>query len=198
MKLKTLYRVRGGALFVNDPALAIRAEIIREKGTDRSRFFRGEVDKYTWKEVGSSYLPGEVTAAFLWAQLQEAERITNQRLDIWDKYNRLIEPLENKGLLRRPILPVDCQHNAHMYFVLLPIGIDRQKVLSELKKNEIHAVFHYVPLHSSPGGRRFGRTSGDLDVTIRQSERLVRLPLWIGLTPEQQDRVVDVLEQILD
>jgi dTDP-4-amino-4,6-dideoxygalactose transaminase len=194
---KNVISGEGGALLVNDPALATRAEIIREKGTDRSRFFRGEVDKYTWQEVGSSFLPGELIAAFLWAQLEEAENITNQRLAIWQRYHELMEPLEQKGLLRRPIVPADCQHNAHMYYVLLAYGIDRQKVLSELKKNDIYSVFHYVPLHSSPGGQRYGRAHGELEVTIRQSERLVRLPLWVGLSAEQQGRIVEVLRNAL-
>jgi dTDP-4-amino-4,6-dideoxygalactose transaminase len=194
---KNVISGEGGALLVNDPALATRAEIIREKGTDRSRFFRGEVDKYTWQEVGSSFLPGELIAAFLWAQLEEAQSITNHRLAIWQRYHELTEPLEHKGLLRRPIVPADCQHNAHMYYVLLAPGIDRQRVLSELKKNEIYLVFHYVPLHSSPGGQRYGRAHGDLEVTISRSERLVRLPLWVGLSSEQQDRIVEVLRNAL-
>jgi dTDP-4-amino-4,6-dideoxygalactose transaminase len=188
----------GGALLVNDPELTLRAEIIREKGTDRSRFFRGEVDKYTWQEVGSSFLPGELIAAFLWAQLEEAERITSERLASWARYHELLEPLEAKGILRRPVVPEGCQHNAHMYYVLLTRGIDRQFVLSELKRNEIHSVFHYVPLHSSPAGRRYGRVHGGVDVTNRQSERLVRLPLWVGLASEQQNFIVDVLAKVID
>jgi dTDP-4-amino-4,6-dideoxygalactose transaminase len=194
---KNVISGEGGALLVNNPALATRAEIIREKGTDRNRFFRGEVDKYTWQEVGSSFLPGELSAAFLWAQLEEAERITNQRLAIWQRYHELMEPLEQNGLLRRPIVPADCQHNAHMYYVLLHPGIDRQKVLFELKKNDIYSVFHYVPLHSSPGGQRYGRPHGELEVTIRQSERLVRLPLWVGLSADQQYHIVEVLRNAL-
>lgn len=194
---KNVISGEGGALLVNNPRLAMRAEIIREKGTDRSRFFRGEVDKYTWQEVGSSFLPGELTAAFLWAQLEEAERITNHRLAIWQIYHELLKPLEQKGLLRRPIVPKDCQHNAHMYYVLLAPGLDRQKMLTELKKNDIYSVFHYVPLHSSPGGKRYGRTHGELEVTIKQSERLVRLPLWVGLTAKQQDCVVQVLSNAI-
>ncbi|WP_312703793.1 dTDP-4-amino-4,6-dideoxygalactose transaminase [Stutzerimonas nitrititolerans] len=190
---KNVISGEGGALLANDAALAMRAEIIREKGTDRSRFFRGEVDKYTWQEVGSSFLPGELIAAFLWAQLEEAERITNNRLAIWRRYHEVLQPLEQRGWLRRPIVPEDCQHNAHMYYVLLAPDIDRQRVLSELKKNGIFSVFHYVPLHSSPGGKRYGRAQGELEVTVRQSERLIRLPLWVGLVTEQQDRVVDVL-----
>ena len=195
---KNVISGEGGALLVNDPELTLRAEIIREKGTDRSRFFRGEVDKYTWQEVGSSFLPGELIAAFLWAQLEEAERITSERLASWARYHELLEPLEAKGILRRPVVPEGCQHNAHMYYVLLTRGIDRQFVLSELKRNEIHSVFHYVPLHSSPAGRRYGRVHGGLDVTNRQSERLVRLPLWVGLASEQQNFIVDVLAKAID
>jgi len=195
---KNVISGEGGALLVNDPELALRAEIIREKGTDRSRFFRGEVDKYTWQEVGSSFLPGELIAAFLWAQLEEAERITSERLASWARYHELLEPLEAKGILRRPVVPEGCQHNAHMYYVLLTQEIDRQFVLSELKRNEIHLVFHYVPLHSSPAGRRYGRVHGGLDVTNRQSERLVRLPLWVGLASEQQNFIVDVLAKAID
>ena len=194
---KNVISGEGGALLVNDPALATRAEIIREKGTDRSRFFRGEVDKYTWQEVGSSFLPGELIAAFLWAQLEEAQSITNERLAIWGRYHELLAPFEQKGLLRRPIVPADSQHNAHMYYVLLAPEIDRQKMLSELKKSDIHSVFHYVPLHSSPAGQRYGRAHGELEVTVRQSERLVRLPLWVGLAPAQQDRIVEVLSNAL-
>jgi len=195
---KNVISGEGGALLVNDPELVLRAEIIREKGTDRSRFFRGEVDKYTWQEVGSSFLPGELIAAFLWAQLEEAERITSERLASWARYHELLEPLEAKGILRRPVVPEGCQHNAHMYYVLLTQEIDRQFVLSELKRNEIHSVFHYVPLHSSPAGRRYGRVHGGLDVTNRQSERLVRLPLWVGLASEQQNFIVDVLAKAID
>lgn len=191
---KNVISGEGGALLVNDPELAMRAEIIWEKGTDRSRFFRGEVDKYTWQEVGSSFLPGELIAAFLWAQLEEADRITQARLVSWQHYHELLEPLESKGILRRPIVPDGCQHNAHMYYVLLAPEVDRQKVLDEFKHNDILSVFHYVPLHSSPAGQSYGRAHGSLTVTIDQSERLVRLPLWVGLTEQQQDKVVDVLK----
>jgi dTDP-4-amino-4,6-dideoxygalactose transaminase len=194
---KNVIAGEGGALIVNDPELAVRAEIIREKGTDRGRFFRGEVDKYTWQEVGSSFLPGELIAAFLWAQLEEADRITKKRLSSWQHYHELLEPLESKDTLRRPILPDGCQHNGHMYYVLLSPEINRQAVLDEFKRNNISSVFHYVPLHSSPAGQRYGKTHGILDVTNRQSEHLIRLPLWVGLTEQQQDKVVDVLQCFL-
>ena len=194
---KNVISGEGGALLVNDPALAMRAEIIREKGTDRGRFYRGEVDKYTWQEVGSSFLPGEIVAAFLWAQLEDAERITQARLAMWQRYHELLEALEATGVIRRPVVPQDCQHNAHMYYVLLAPEIDRQRVLNEFKRHDISPVFHYVPLHSSPAGQRYGRAQGDLVVTNLQSERLIRLPLWLGLTAEQQERVVSVLKGAL-
>jgi dTDP-4-amino-4,6-dideoxygalactose transaminase len=194
---KNVISGEGGALLVNDPELVARAEIIREKGTDRGRFFRGEVDKYTWQELGSSFLPGELVAAFLWAQFEEADRITNQRLLSWQYYHKLLEPLESTGLIRRPKVPDGCRHNAHMYYVLLAPEIDRQHVLNQLKQNEISSVFHYVPLHSSPAGQRYGRTHGTLDVTNQQAERLIRMPLWIGLTKAQQERVVEILGAIV-
>lgn len=184
----------GGALLVNEPELAARAEVIREKGTDRSRFFRGEIDKYSWQDLGSSYLAGEVMAAFLWAQLEEADAITAQRLALWSRYHELAENLEAEAQLRRPIVPAGCQHNAHMYYVVLAPGISRARVLAEMQSAGIGAIFHYVPLHSSPAGLRFGRTFGDLPVTNSLSERLIRLPLWIGLSADQQHLVIDKLD----
>ncbi len=192
---KNVISGEGGALLVNDPELVVRAEIIWEKGADRSRFFRGEVDKYTWQEPGSSSLPGELIAAFLWAQLEEADPITSQRMASWQRYHDLMESLESEGILRRPIIPEDCQHNAHMYYVLLASDINRDEVLEFFKLNDIASVFHYVPLHSSPAGERYARVHGEMDVTDRQSERLIRLPMWVGLTPEQQDKVADILKQ---
>ncbi|MDP2452353.1 MAG: dTDP-4-amino-4,6-dideoxygalactose transaminase [Polaromonas sp.] len=194
---KNVISGEGGSLLVNDPTLALRAEIIREKGTDRGRFFRGEVDKYTWQEVGSSFLPGELIAAFLWAQLEESQAITDNRMASWNRYHAALAPLEAKGLLRRPIVPTDCGHNAHMYYVLLASGVDRQAVLAELKRKGIASVFHYVPLHSAPAGQRFGRVHGSMEVTNNQSERLIRLPLWVGLNEEQQTRVASTLEECL-
>lgn len=195
---KNVISGEGGALLVNDPALTLRAEIIREKGTDRSRFFRGEVDKYTWQEVGSSFLPGELIAAFLWAQLQEAQDITSMRLEAWGRYHQLLAPLEARGVLRRPVVPRDCQHNAHMYYILLGAGVNRQQVLETLKNDGVNAVFHYVPLHSSPAGQRYGRVHGSMQFTDRQSERLIRLPLWLGLTPAQQERVVELIADMAE
>ncbi len=190
---KNVISGEGGALLINDPALVSRAEIVREKGTDRSRFFRGEVDKYTWQEMGSSFLPGELIAAFLWAQLGDADQITRMRLVLWQQYHELLEPLESKGVLRRPVVPNDCRHNAHMYYVILASDIDRQSVLEALKRSGVYSVFHYVPLHSSPAGRRYGRAHGALDVTDRQSERLIRLPLWVGLSEASIQKVVHAL-----
>jgi len=194
---KNVISGEGGALLVNDPKLISRAEIIREKGTDKSSFSRGEVDKYTWQEVGSSYLPGELVAAFLWAQLEEADRITLERIASWQYYHEALDSLEHDGVIRRPIVPDDCEHNAHMYYVLLASGINRQKVLDEFRRNDVWPVFHYVPLHSSPAGKKFGRANGTLDVTCRQSERLIRLPLWTGIDEHQIDRVVNILSSAI-
>jgi dTDP-4-amino-4,6-dideoxygalactose transaminase len=194
---KNIMSGEGGALLVNDPALSLRAEIVREKGTDRGRFFRGEVDKYTWQDVGSSLLPSELTAAFLWAQLEDAEHITSERLAIWDRYHALLAPLEQRGLLRRPVVPGHCTHNGHLYYVLLPRGTNRDTVLGKLREAKIGAVFHYVPLHSAPAGMRFGRSHGGLPHTTDLSERLVRLPFWIGLQEAQQERICETLGAIL-
>jgi dTDP-4-amino-4,6-dideoxygalactose transaminase len=194
---KNIMSGEGGSLLVNDPELVLRAEIIREKGTDRGRFFRGEVDKYTWQDVGSSFLPNEITAAFLWAQFEEAQRITAERLAIWQRYHEMLAPLESQGLLRRPIVPADCQHNGHMYYILVPSQAERHRVLEGLKANGIGAVFHYVPLHSSPAGMRFGRAHGGLALTTALSQRLIRLPMWFGLSEAQQQRVVEVVSLFL-
>ena len=194
---KNVISGEGGAMLVNDPEMVQRAEIIREKGTDRSRFFRGEVDKYTWQEIGSSFLPGELIAAFLWAQIEEAQAITEDRLASWNRYHIALAPLQAQGLLRRPVVPEGCQHNAHMYYVLLAPGINRQEVITGLERQAIYSVFHYVPLHSSPAGQRFARVHGSMEVTNIQSERLIRLPLWVGIDEEQQARIVDLIEKII-
>jgi dTDP-4-amino-4,6-dideoxygalactose transaminase len=193
---KNIIAGEGGALLVNDPALAERAEIIREKGTNRSQFFRGQVDKYTWVDIGSSYLPGEVIAAFLWAQMEEADNITTRRLALWDTYHAALAPLEAEGKLRRPVLPEGCQHNAHMYYILLESLEQRTRVIADLKRQGVGAVFHYVPLHSAPYGVKHSRHHGDMTHTDQLSDRLLRLPLWVGLE-DQQERVQQALREAL-
>ncbi|MCU6496657.1 dTDP-4-amino-4,6-dideoxygalactose transaminase [Rugamonas sp. A1-17] len=193
---KNIIAGEGGALLVNDPALADRAEIIREKGTNRSQFFRGQVDKYTWVDIGSSYLPGEVIAAFLWAQMEEADNITARRLALWDNYHAALAPLEAAGKLRRPVLPDGCQHNAHMYYILLESLEHRSRVIGNLKRQGVSAVFHYVPLHSAPYGVKHSRHHGGMEQTDQLSDRLLRLPLWVGLEEEQQ-RVLRALNEAL-
>lgn len=182
----------GGALIINNQDYLKSAEIIREKGTDRSQFFRGEVDKYTWQQIGSSFLPGEMTAAFLFAQLEDAEKITAKRVNAWQTYHDLLEPFESKGLLRRPTIPAECKHNGHIYYVLLPAE-KRHEIIGKLNSQGVNAVFHYVPLHSSPAGIVYGRVHGEMTVTNYQSQRLLRLPLWSGITQAQQIKVVDLL-----
>lgn len=194
---KNVISGEGGALLINSPDFVLRAEIIREKGTDRSQFMRGEVNKYTWQEIGSSFLPGELIAAFLWAQLEEADRITRKRLSIWNRYHELLKPIEAEGICR-PKIPDECQHNAHMYYVRVAPKIDRNKVLDMFKSNDIWPVSHYVPLHSSPAGKRYGRAHGSLMNTNNLSKQLIRLPLWIEMTEQQQDRVVDVLKKAIN
>jgi dTDP-4-amino-4,6-dideoxygalactose transaminase len=180
----------GGALLVNDPTLAERAEILREKGTNRTQFFRGQVDKYTWVDVGSSYLPSELCAAFLWAQMQDARAITDRRLAQWQRYHEAFESVEARGRVRRPVVPPDCTHNAHMYYLLLPDLDARTRFIALMREAGTGCVFHYVPLHSSPAGLRYGRRATEMRVTDGVSDRLVRLPLWLGLEPEQ-DRVIE-------
>jgi dTDP-4-amino-4,6-dideoxygalactose transaminase len=194
---KNIISGEGGALLINDSRFIERAEIIREKGTNRSQFFRREVDKYTWVDIGSSFLPGEILAAFLWAQMEEAEAITRRRLALWDTYHRWLAPSEQAGKARRPIIPQDRTHNAHMYYLLLPDLDIRSAFIDNLKRRGIQTVFHYVPLHSSPMGRRCGRCSGELINTTAVSERLVRLPLWLGLE-ESLPEVIKEIASTLD
>jgi dTDP-4-amino-4,6-dideoxygalactose transaminase len=182
----------GGALVINDPRYAERAEILWEKGTDRSQFTRGQVDKYTWVDVGSSFLPGELTAAFLWAQLEAAETITEGRLRLWQDYYDRVGALEDHGL-ERPTIPDNCHHNGHLFRVLLAPHLKRREILDELMRRDVNAVFHYVPLHSSPAGRRFGRTGSAMTVTDDASNRLVRLPLWVGMNPDVPRQVLSSL-----
>ena len=194
---KNVISGEGGSLQINDEALVVSCEMIREKGTDRSQFLRGEKDKYTWQTIGSSFLPSELIAAFLWAQLSEVEQITRDRLLLWDSYHELLEPLENDGLLQRPFVPAECQHNAHMYYVILPESVDRQRVISAVGAQNIQLVSHYVPLHSAPAGKKYGRTPETLEITDLISSSLLRLPLWVGLEYDQQVRVVEALRAAL-
>ncbi len=188
---KNLISGEGGALLVNDDAFVERAEIIREKGTNRSRFFRGQVDKYTWVDIGSSYLPGEMTAAYLYAQLTYAEEINAMRMKLWNMYDEALAPLEEQGLLRRPIIPADCGHNAHMYYILLPSIEKRAALIDRLADEGIKAVFHYIPLHSAPAGLQYGRTPAPMPHTDRTSDTLLRLPLFPDLGESGVGRVLD-------
>jgi dTDP-4-amino-4,6-dideoxygalactose transaminase len=183
----------GGALLINDARLAARAEIVREKGTNRSQFFRGQVDKYTWVDVGSSFLPGELVAAYLAAQLEAAAETTRKRLALWTRYHDALADLEREGRLRRPVIAEGCTHNAHMYYLILASLAERTAFIDYMKARGITCVFHYVPLHSSPFGRGVGRVSGDMSVTDDVTDRLVRLPLWIGL----EDHLDSIIETTL-
>lgn len=194
---KNITSGEGGALLVNDPGSVQRAEILRDKGTDRSRFFRGEVDKYSWVDLGSSYGLSELNAAFLWAQLEAAETLNAGRLRAWWLYHEALESLEEDGLLRRPSIPEHVRHNAHIYFVLLSGLEERTRVLQELNERGVSAVFHYVPLHSSAGGRRYGRVHGSLATTEDAANRLVRLPLWDGIGESQIQQVIEALAAAL-
>lgn len=194
---KNIISGEGGALLVNDARFIPRAEIIREKGTNRSSFFRGQVDKYTWVDIGSSYLPSEIIAAFLLAQLEEARALTEDRRRAWNRYHDAFAGLERDGRLRRPIVPSECEHNAHLYYLLLPDLSARTRFIARLKARGIAALFHYVPLHDSPAGRRFGRSHGSLAVTSDASDRLVRLPLWSGLDDQTIDTVVECVHDEL-
>lgn len=194
---KNIASGEGGALLVNDPSLIERAEILREKGTNRSRFYRGEVDKYTWVDTGSSYLPGELIAAFLFAQLQQARQMTASRIAVWERYHQALEPLEAGGRLVRPARSAGNDGNAHIYYVLLQSAAERAEVIDSLKQRGISAVFHYVPLHSSPAGQRFGRTAGPLPVTEDISDRLLRLPIWSDMTGDEVDLVAGAVAAAL-
>lgn len=179
---KNIQSGEGGALCVNNERFNARAEILWEKGTNRSQFLKGVVDKYTWVDVGSSFLPSEITAAFLNVQLQHGEEITRLRLSIWQRYHDAFKDLELEGALRRPMVPGHCTHNAHLYPVLLPDGEKQDRFLALLREKGVNAVFHYVPLHSAPAGKHFGREAGPLSVTVDTFNRLVRLPLWAGMS----------------
>jgi dTDP-4-amino-4,6-dideoxygalactose transaminase len=195
---KNLISGEGGALLVNDPSLVSRAEIIREKGTNRSQFFRGEVDKYTWVDIGSSYLPGEIVAAFLWAQLEEAKKITDERLTLWSAYHRAFETVELAGRVQRPVVPAGCAHNAHMYYLLLKDLSARTAFINTMRHERINCLFHYVPLHSSSAGKKYGRAVGSMEITNDLADRLVRLPVWVGLSAAQRSHIIGASKKILE
>ncbi len=183
----------GGAILIKDPAKIEEAEILREKGTNRSVFLRGQIDKYTWVNYGSSYLPSDMNAAYLWAQLKEADKINNDRLASWQKYYDAFEELEKEGFVQRPIVPAECKHNAHMFYLKAKDLEERTALISFLKQNDILAVFHYIPLHSAPAGKKFGVFHGEDEYTTVESERLLRLPMYYGLTDEDIDKVIDTV-----
>ena len=180
----------GGALIINNEAYNERAEILREKGTSRSKFFRGQVDKYTWVDFGDSCLPSELNAAYLWAQLEQADAINENRLATWNAYDEAFAPLKAQGKLELPVIPEDCVHNAHMYYLKLKNLQERTAFINYMKENDVHTVFHYVPLHSAPAGLKFGRFAGEDVYTTKESERLVRLPLYYGLAQEDLEKVI--------
>ncbi|HEX7676808.1 MAG TPA: dTDP-4-amino-4,6-dideoxygalactose transaminase [Thermoanaerobaculia bacterium] len=183
----------GGALVIQDPELVERAEIVREKGTNRTKFFRGQVDKYTWVDVGSSYLPSELVAAYLFAQLEQAEEILARRKAIFARYQEELGTLERAGLLRLPVVPSGCVPNGHLFYVIVETPAERDALLAYLECSGVNAVFHYVPLHDSPVGQRVGRCAGEMTYTTSISRRLVRLPCYLGLTDAQQYRVIELL-----
>jgi Predicted pyridoxal phosphate-dependent enzyme apparently involved in regulation of cell wall biogenesis len=175
----------GGALLIQDPAYIEEAEILREKGTDRSKYFRGQVDKYRWMNFGSSYLPSDMNAAYLYTQFEMAEEINQARMDRWNQYYELLLPLQKAGKVELPTVPKDCKHNGHMFYIKTKDLEERTRLIDFMKKKDVLAVFHYVPLHSAPAGRKFGRFHGEDKYTTRESERLLRLPMFYQLTGQQ-------------
>lgn len=188
----------GGLLIVNDDKFKQRAEIIREKGTNRSQFFRGMVDKYQWVDVGSSYLPSEMQGAYLWAQLEGAKQINESRLNLWHKYSLELATIENSGFITLPTIPQGCTHNAHMFYLKVSNLEERAELIEFLKERNIIAAFHYVPLHTASAGGRFGRFHGQDNYTTSESERLVRLPLWYGMKEQAQNQVVSAIKEFYE
>lgn len=180
----------GGAILVNDPAYIERAEILREKGTNRSKFFRGEIDKYTWVDFGDSYLPSELNAAYLWAQIEQADEINKDRLDSWNRYYEALKPLEEEGRIELPTVPEGCVHNAHMFYMKCRDLEERTAFLAWMKEQKILSVFHYIPLHSAPAGLKFGEFSGTEQYTTTESEKIARLPMYYGIKREELDMVI--------
>lgn len=185
----------GGALLIKDKENVERAEIIREKGTNRSKFFRGQIDKYTWVEAGSSYLPSDINAAYLWAQLEEADKIYEDRMRSWNLYDELFRDMSEEGIIETPYIPEGCVHNAHMYYIKAKDLKERTELIQFLKDHGVNAVFHYIPLHSAPAGEKFGRFHGEDKYTTKESERLLRLPLYYGLTEEDVKTVVSAVRK---
>ncbi|WP_229803760.1 dTDP-4-amino-4,6-dideoxygalactose transaminase [Litchfieldella qijiaojingensis] len=184
----------GGLLIINDSRFKERAEIVREKGTNRNLFFRGMVDKYSWVDVGSSYLPSELQSAYLWGQLEKAEDINRQRLTAWEYYYYHLSVLVEKGNIELPIIPNGCIHNAHMFYIKVADVEERSSLLSHLKENGVAALFHYVPLHSSEAGMKYGRFHGQDEYTSKESDRLIRLPLWLGISQSEQNKVISLIK----
>lgn len=185
----------GGALLIHDPAMIEEAEIVREKGTNRSKFFRGQIDKYTWVNAGSSYLPSELNAAYLWAQLEAADKIYDDRMATWNHYYAGFKELEKEGYIQLPVVPEGCRHNAHMFYIKAKDLEERSRLITYLKENEIQAVFHYIPLHSAPAGQKFGRFHGEDIYTTKESERLMRLPMYYGLESDTVERIIETVKK---
>lgn len=185
----------GGALLIKDPQYVEEAEIIREKGTNRSKFYRGQIDKYTWVNYGSSYLPSDMNAAYLWAQLELADQINEKRLSLWNHYRELLTPLKEKGYIELPTVPEGCVHNAHMFYIKAKDLEERTRLIDFLKKNEIWSVFHYIPLHTAPAGMKFGEFHGEDRYTTKESERLCRLPMYYSLELDQVDYIVSKVKE---
>lgn len=181
----------GGAIIINNPEYIERAEILREKGTNRSKFYRGQVDKYTWVDIGDSFLPSELNAAYLWGQLEMAEEINDNRLNVWNRFYNAFKPLEEAGKVELPFIPTDCVHNAHMFYLKCKDLNERTAFISFMKEKGVQCVFHYIPLHSAPAGLKYGRFVGEDKYTTKESERLVRLPMYYGMTEEEQKAVID-------
>ncbi len=185
----------GGAILIRDEKDIERAEIIREKGTNRAKYFRGQIDKYTWIDAGSSYLPSEMNAAYLYAQLEEADKITEDRMKSWNMYFEGFEDLDKAGRVQRPFIPANCKHNAHMFYLKCKDLEERSALIKFLGENEILAVFHYIPLHNAPAGKQFGRFNGEDVYTTKESDRLVRLPLYYGLKEDEVGYIIDKVKE---
>lgn len=191
---KNIVSGEGGALLINNSSYVERAEIIREKGTNRSKFIKGQVDKYTWCDLGSSFLPSDILAALLSSQLERSHEIKRNRIASWEKYHSSLKEFEDSGLVKRHFIPEDCEHNAHMYYFMLPDKEKRDKFIKGMKKLDISCAFHYIPLHSSPAGNKYGRACGSLDNTSRVSDTIVRLPLWVGV---DEEKVIESARKVL-